>query len=76
VSLGETLWEGSIAISFFIFMNLFDDYNEELVPDCPKYCDVEHIHKESDEPRNVVQNNAEPEDAEGETVTSAENGRR
>ena len=76
MSLGETLWEGSIVIAFFIFMNLFDGYNEELVPDCPLYCDVEHTHKESDELRNVVQNNAEPEDAEDEAITAAENSRR
>jgi len=76
VSFGEILWEGSIVISIFIFMNLFEEYNEELVPNCPEYCDIAHKHTESDEFRDVVQSDAEPEDAEDEVLTAAENGRR
>ena len=76
MSFGEILWEGSIVISIFIFMNLFEEYNEGLVPDCPEYCDIAHIHKESDEFRDVVQSDAEPEDAEDEVLKSATNGRR
>lgn len=57
-------------------MNLFEEYNEELVPNCPEYCDIAHKHKESDEFRDVVQSDAEPEDAEDEVLTAAENGRR
>jgi len=36
-------------------MNLFESYNEELVPDCPVYCDVEHKHEGEYEFRYALQ---------------------
>ena len=63
-----------IAIVLFIALNLFDDYNETTVPDCPEYCAVEHIHKENTiedgheehRPRLIVQ--ADESDARNDEV--------
>lgn len=42
--LGEVIWNGSIAISLFIFLNLFEAYNEERIPLCPQECGIDHVH--------------------------------
>ena len=57
---GELLWHGSIALALFIILNLFDNYNETTIPDCPLYCSVEHTHKGIDGPENTIPDSSEP----------------
>mgnify|MGYP003146871971 CR=1 FL=1 len=43
-----------MTIVLYIILNLFDNYNETTILDCPLYCGVEHTHKVTDGPKDII----------------------